>query len=214
MDDDPIAAYPDISADMPGVQLDRSLAIPSPTATPTTTTTSDPDWAQLAEEAIHNADLGEADPLPPAPEVIIVDDEDDIPLPLAGKKMFSPLPKIEPDLLPTTQIIPQPMPSSRNHQYPTRICSLSTHLKDYHMFTTVAEDTYIDYPYCDAGGKTVDLAINYENMMAQCDASYCGIHFHQQSQQQETIQIKSRSLKVCFTRQHCNYKRVDTTTHN
>jgi hypothetical protein len=41
-------------------------------ATPTTTTTTpDPDWAQLVEEAIHNADLGKADPLPPAPQVIM-----------------------------------------------------------------------------------------------------------------------------------------------
>ncbi len=55
--------------DGPGVQLDQTPAIPAPMATPTTTTTSDPDWAQLAEAAIHNADLGKADPLPPAPEV-------------------------------------------------------------------------------------------------------------------------------------------------
>ena len=33
------------------------------------------------------------------------------------------------------------------------------------MITTVAEDTYMDYLYCDAGGKTVDLAIKDENMM-------------------------------------------------
>jgi hypothetical protein len=84
-------------------------------ATPTTTTTSDPDWAQLAEETIHNADLGKADPLPLALEVIIVDDEDDTPLPPEVKKTFSPLPKIELNLLPTTQIIPQPLPSPQNH---------------------------------------------------------------------------------------------------
>ncbi len=72
MDDDPIAAYTDIPAKMPGVQLDCSPAYPSPTATPTTTTaTPDPDWAQLAEEAIHYADLGKADPLPQAPEVLL-----------------------------------------------------------------------------------------------------------------------------------------------
>jgi hypothetical protein len=92
MDDDPITAYPDISADMPGVQLDQSPAIPSQTATPTTTTTSDPDWAQLAEEAIHNGDLGKADTLPPAPELIIVDDEDDTHLLPEVKKTFPPIP--------------------------------------------------------------------------------------------------------------------------
>jgi hypothetical protein len=73
MDDDPIAAYPDIPSKIPGVQLDCTPAPPSSTATPTSTT-PDPDWAQLAEEAIHNADLGKADPLPLALEVIIVDE--------------------------------------------------------------------------------------------------------------------------------------------
>jgi hypothetical protein len=34
------------------------------------------------------------------------------------------------------------------------------------MFTTVAEDTYMDYLYCDAAGNTVDLAIKDENMIA------------------------------------------------
>jgi hypothetical protein len=82
------------------------------------------------------------------------------------KKTFSPLPKIELNLLPTTQIIPQPLPSPQNHRYPTRNHSLPTHLKDYHMFTTVAKDTYMNYSYCDASGKTVDLAIKDENMMA------------------------------------------------
>jgi hypothetical protein len=85
---DPIAAYPDIPAKMPGVQLNCGEP-PLPTATPTT---ADPDWAQLAEEAIHNSDLGEADPLPPAPEVVIVNDENYTPLPLALKKTFSLLP--------------------------------------------------------------------------------------------------------------------------
>ncbi len=84
-------------------------------ATPTTTTKSDPDWAQLAEEAIHNPDLGKADPLPPTPEVIIVDDESDTSLLPVVKNTSSPLPKIEPDLLPTTQIIPQPLPSPQNY---------------------------------------------------------------------------------------------------
>ncbi len=110
MDNDPIAAYSDIPAKMPGVQLDHSTAPPSPMATPTTTTTPDPDWAQHAEEVIHNADLGKADPLPLTPEVIIRDDEYD-----THKKTFSPLPMIEPDSLPTTQMIPQSLPSPRNH---------------------------------------------------------------------------------------------------
>ncbi len=88
MDDEPVAVYPDISAKMPRVQLDYSPASPSPMTTPITTTTPDLNWAQLVEDAIHNDDLGEADPLPPAPEVIIVDDEDDTPLLPAVKKLF------------------------------------------------------------------------------------------------------------------------------
>ncbi len=95
MDNEPIAAYLDLPANMLGVQLDRTPVIPTPTATPTATTTSDPDWAQLAEEAIHNADLGKADPLPLAPELIIVDDEDDTtPLLLAVKKCFLLFPRL------------------------------------------------------------------------------------------------------------------------
>jgi hypothetical protein len=34
------------------------------------------------------------------------------------------------------------------------------------MLTTVAEDTYMDYPNCDADGKTVDLAFKNENTIA------------------------------------------------
>jgi hypothetical protein len=85
------------------------------------------------------------------------------------------------------------------------------------MFTTVAEDTYMDYPYCDAGGKTVDLAIKDENMIAHvchyvmlltAESILVG---NPNNKKQYT---KSRSLKVCFTMQHCNYKGVDTNTHS
>jgi hypothetical protein len=34
------------------------------------------------------------------------------------------------------------------------------------MFTTLAEGTYTDYPYCAAGGNNVDLAIKDENIIA------------------------------------------------
>jgi hypothetical protein len=54
---------------------------------------------------------------------------------------------------------PQSLQSTKNHHYSSLNCSLPTHLKDYHIFTTVAEDTFMIYPYGDAGGKTVDLAI-------------------------------------------------------
>jgi hypothetical protein len=114
---------------------------------------------------IYNADLGKADPLPLSLEVIIVDYEDDTPLLLAVKKMFYPCPKIEPDSQPATQMISQPLPSPKNCCYPSCNHSLPTHLKDYHLFATVAEDTYTDYWYCDARGKTVDLAIKNENMI-------------------------------------------------
>ena len=46
----------------------------------------DPDWAQMVDEALANADIEDTDVLPPPPEVIVIDDEDDIPLPPTFKQ--------------------------------------------------------------------------------------------------------------------------------
>ena len=60
--DTPIALYPYIPAEMPGVQLLRSDLPPTPTPAPTMQ--DEPDWAQMADEATTNADLDHADHLP------------------------------------------------------------------------------------------------------------------------------------------------------
>ncbi len=58
------------------------------------------------------------------------------------------------------------------------------------MFTSIAEDTYTDFLYCDACGKDVGIAIKDENMIAH-DCHYVMLHtaesiFVKQSQQQVT----------------------------
>jgi hypothetical protein len=68
-------------------------------------------WSQLANEAVYNADLDVTDVLPPSPEVIAIDDEDEfaalpLPFPLV-------IPKVEPDLtipnIKHTPTIPSPL---------------------------------------------------------------------------------------------------------
>ncbi len=73
-----MAPYPDIPADMPGVQLNHarsSSPLPSPSPL------DDPDWAQLADEALANADIDHMDVLPAPSEIIKDDDDDKLPLP-------------------------------------------------------------------------------------------------------------------------------------
>ncbi len=96
-DNTPIAPYPDIPAEMPGVHLDRSPQ--PPPSTPTPSTNNDPDWALMAKDAIANADLDHADHLPTPPDVIIIDDDDDNPLPTQTKQTLDYLPKFELDSL-------------------------------------------------------------------------------------------------------------------
>ncbi len=54
------------------------------------------DWAQMADEALANADTDDTEALPPPPDVIIIDDDDDVPLPPCIKQTLDYLPKIEP----------------------------------------------------------------------------------------------------------------------
>jgi hypothetical protein len=75
-----MAPYPNIPAEMPGVQLLRSDLPPTPTPAPTTPV--EPDWAQMADKAITNADLDNADHLPTPPEVIVINDDDNDSLPI------------------------------------------------------------------------------------------------------------------------------------
>jgi hypothetical protein len=103
-DDTPMAIYPDIRADIPGVQLARS-----PTSPPSNrdAPNDDFDWAQMADEALANADIDDTEVLPPPPEVIIIDDDDDVPLPPCIKQTLEYLPKIEPDTYSTNLPAPR-----------------------------------------------------------------------------------------------------------
>jgi hypothetical protein len=60
----PVAPYPDLPAEMPGVLLQRHLR-PSPAGMATTAPQPNPDWTQLTDEATENADLDFTEALPP-----------------------------------------------------------------------------------------------------------------------------------------------------
>jgi hypothetical protein len=104
-DNTPIAPYPDIPAEMPGVHLNRSPQLPTPTPAPSMN--NEPDWAQMAKDAIANSDLDHADHLHTPSNVITIDDNDDNPLPTQTKQTLEYLPKFE---------LESPPPS---HCYPT-----------------------------------------------------------------------------------------------
>jgi hypothetical protein len=66
-----MAPYPDIPANLPGMQLKHTRSSSPP---PSPSPSDDPDWAQLADEAVSNRNIDHMDILPAPPEVIIVDD--------------------------------------------------------------------------------------------------------------------------------------------
>jgi hypothetical protein len=139
--------------------------------------------------------LDTTDFLPPSPEVITIDDEDDFPLtaifPTTSHLLI--IPKVEPNrqspkvesegpppqltLRPST-----PMPSC----YPTRsFCA--QHLGEYHLFTMVADELNQSpvHPFWTARGTDVDLTITDKNMIAQichyamthtADTLFCASH--------------------------------------
>ena len=99
-----MAIYPNIRADISGVQLACSPASPpSHQDAPN----DDFDWAQMADEALANADIDDTEVLPPPPEVIIIDDNDDVPLPPLIKQTLKYLPKIKPDTYSTNLPAPR-----------------------------------------------------------------------------------------------------------
>ena len=127
-----MAIYPDIRADIPGVQLACSPASPpSHQDAPN----DDFDWAQMADEALANADIDDTEVLPPPPEVIIIDDDDDVPLPPGIKQTLTYLPKIEPDTpsknLPTLR---SPTSQPQVCRYPSRQQSQPQGLADYPLY--------------------------------------------------------------------------------
>ena len=75
LDSTPMAVYPNLPAEMPGVLLERHIPVPgdqSPFDEP-----YEPDWFDLADAAAHNADLDTTELLPPPPDVIELDDDED-----------------------------------------------------------------------------------------------------------------------------------------
>jgi hypothetical protein len=136
------------------------------------------DWTQLADNAAQNADLDSTYFLPPPPEIITIDDGNDLPttailpttshLPISLKvepnyqspKVESKGPPPQLTLCPST-----PMPSC----YPTRTCHAPQHLGKYHLFTMVADELSQSpaHPYQTAGGTGVNLAIMDKNMVVQ-----------------------------------------------
>ncbi len=92
-----MAPYPDIPADMLGVQLKYTRSSSPP---PSPSPSDDPDWAQLADEALADTDINQIDVLPAPPKVIIVDDDDDVSLPHSMKQTLDYLPKIETKITP------------------------------------------------------------------------------------------------------------------
>jgi hypothetical protein len=75
LDPTPIGAYPDIPAKMPGVLIDCFMQHP-PSTRIDLPDNDEPDWTALADATMENADLDHAVHLPPAPEVIEIDDYD------------------------------------------------------------------------------------------------------------------------------------------
>ena len=147
---------------MPGVLLERHLSAPTARVTPFSQ--PDPDWTQLADESVGNADLDLTEALPPPPEVITINEDDVFQVPLVQPPTPLPimLPKIE-----QSSDMPVPLPHPQSLCYPTRACRPPQHLHDY-VFTLVAEEHVLppERPYHTAGGSTVDLAIQDEYMMA------------------------------------------------
>jgi hypothetical protein len=154
---------------MPGVILQRHLHPPLAGVTPVHQ--PDPDWIQLADEAAENADLNFTEAFPPLPEVVTVNDEDVLQVPmvqptnvLTGRQCVPVrIPKIE-----HSSDTPAPLPlHQESSRYPTRTRRPPPHLNDY-LFTTVAEEQTLptEHPYHTAGGTNVDLAIQDERRMA------------------------------------------------
>ncbi len=125
-------------------------------------------WSRLADEATQNAEFDVAEHLPPPPEVIKIDKDNDF----VYVPPVTPFIKQEPTNSQSINIpaaspsTPIPFsPPSRTSTCPWR---LPGYLDEYHMFTTVAEERRHPpkLPYHTAGGTDVDLAIQDKERMA------------------------------------------------
>jgi hypothetical protein len=166
LDDTPIGAYPDVPAELPGVLLDRSRPGVQPNPHPEDHQyNNDPDWTELADAAMENADLDIVTHLPSPPDVVNLTDDDDAdepsPLPSSLKQTLRYIPKLEPDSTPAPVPTVTRTTPSQPSRYPARVRAPPKHLDQYHLFTTVADDSSWDpsYPYTNAAGDNVDLTI-------------------------------------------------------
>jgi hypothetical protein len=132
-DPTPVAPYPDIPAEMPGVLLPRHLRPPPAGVTPFHQ--PDPDWTQLADEAMENANIDFTKALLPLPEVVTVNNEDVLQVPmvqptnaLTGHQCVPVrIPKIK-----QSSDTPAPLPlHQESSRYPTRTRCPPQHLNDY-----------------------------------------------------------------------------------
>lgn len=182
LDTTPMAAFPNLPAEMPGVRLSRHMGSGDDGIDDTHPSSNDPDWSQLADDAAKNADLDVTEHLPPPPEVIEIEDdteydyvppvtpfikqEDTIVAPPSGPPSSSSS-SSPPIRKPRVSHIPPPS-QSRSTRTSTRPRRLPGHLDNYHLFATVAEEhsQTPEHPYHTAGGTDVDLAIQDEERMA------------------------------------------------
>jgi hypothetical protein len=178
LDPTPMLIYPHIPAEMPGVLLSRHTPTDDNPSFPASPHGADDpllpaplykiDWSRLANKAAKNADLDVAEHLPPPPEVIKIDNDNDF----VYVPPVTPFIKQEPTDSQSFNILaasPSPqMPISPYSCASTRPRRLPGYLDDYHMFTTVAKEHHLppELPYHTAGGTGVDLAIQDKEQMA------------------------------------------------
>jgi hypothetical protein len=132
------------------------------------------------------------DVLPAPPEVIIVNDDDYVPLPHPIKQTLDYLPKIDADITPPP--LPQP-PSPTVQRNPTCQWNPPWYLSNYHLFTTAADDVQTAYPYVDASGNTVDLAFTDEDAIS-CVCHYVMLHCAESTFVSNPNNKKQYGLKV------------------
>ena len=183
LDDTPMATYPDIPAELPGILRQRD----NHTEAPEVTNIPPDDWEALATAAADNADLDFTDTLPTPPEVIEIDDDDNCPV-IPTTPFFPP--KVEPDYsnppMPPTSRYP-----SRERRAPQRL------LNEYHLYTTIADAHKLppNYPYRTAGRTDIDLALQDDDVMAHI-CHYVMVHTAESIYSNDTIPSKKHySLK-------------------
>ena len=118
-----VAGYPDI----PSPRVLISHHQPTQDTPPVPPHPHEPDWEQMADKAVDNANSELTELLPPPPEVITVDDDDDnYQVPVAPSTSQLPvLPKVKPTSNPPPTPC-QPMPAPL--QYPTQTQRTPQHL--------------------------------------------------------------------------------------